>query len=183
LKPTDNHRLQRSGEADVFEVVNQLSPPAEPGRYPMGIVTTSHSQNDIRGNYIAEIWQRIVFNDDGMDYCDNYFRLNNGFVFLLPFDHTVRLEYNELPCNAERFDDDHLAPVFASPIVDLLCPKDARFADADTSFLRLESGLWISQVSGYPTGVLATGVFHGYDDPWHDGDEPCPLSSYFKADG
>jgi hypothetical protein len=26
--------LQRSGEVDVFEVVNQLSPPAEPGRYP-----------------------------------------------------------------------------------------------------------------------------------------------------
>ncbi len=30
----DNHRLQWSGEADVFEVVNQHSPPAEPGRYP-----------------------------------------------------------------------------------------------------------------------------------------------------
>lgn len=29
----NNHRSQRSGEADVFEVINQLSSPAEPGRY------------------------------------------------------------------------------------------------------------------------------------------------------
>lgn len=144
-------------------------------------MTPSNSPVDIRGKRIAEIWQGIKLNHNGMDYCENYFRLNTGFVFSFPFDHTVPLEDQEMPSDVERFDDDHLAPVFASPIADLLCPKDPRFADMDTTFLRLESGLWISQVSGYPTGVLATGVFHGYDDPWHDGNEPCPLISYYDA--
>lgn len=30
FRTADNHRLQRSGEAGVVEIVNQLSPPAEP---------------------------------------------------------------------------------------------------------------------------------------------------------
>ncbi|WP_146462308.1 hypothetical protein [Rubripirellula tenax] len=146
-------------------------------------MTTPDSLMDIRGKRIAEIWQRIVLDENGMDYWDNFFRLCDGFTFSLPFDQTVVLKNCELPTGAERFDDDHLTPIFASPITDLMCPADARFADMDTSFLRLVSGLWISQVTGFSAGACATGVFHGFDDPWHDGDEPCPLVSYFKHDG
>ena len=138
---------------------------------------------DVIGQRIVEIWQSIRINDDGIDFCDNVFRLENGKQFCLPFDLGHDIEQRDIPADAQRFDDSHTKPMFASPIADLRCPSDSRFADADTSFLLLESGLWISQVTGYPTGTLATGVFHGLDNPWDPEDSPCPLASYFQIRG
>lgn len=136
---------------------------------------------DIVGHRITQIWQTVTTNDDSLDRADNVFTLDNGINFRLPFDRTERIVAVEVPEGADLSDDPHTAPMFASPIADLMCPEDSRYADDDTSFLHLESGLWISQTVAFPTGPLAIGVFAGMDCPWEDGDGLPRLVSYFDS--
>lgn len=135
---------------------------------------------DIVGHRITQIWQTITINDESLDRADNVFSLDNGVKFRLPFDRTGRIAAVDVPEGAVLFDDPQTAPMLASPIVDLKCPEDDRYADYDTSFLLLESGLWISQVAAFPTGPLAIGLFAGMDCPWDERDDHGRLVSYFE---
>lgn len=115
-------------------------------------------QHEIIGQRIARILQDYQLLDESVDFALNYFILESGLIFRLPSFCDCKFEIAEVPNTAEEVSHPRLHKVINAKISSVCCEEGAKDWEVDKVCLRMESGVWVGQVTDAPQGTGAAGM-------------------------